>query len=450
MWEENNTPDSFFSKKKRRAEQRRRSTMAERLAIEGGAPAITDPIPGQGGGPGANVIDDQEIAAVTEMLRKRQLFRFNPESKVRKFERDACAKIGVKHALMVNSGTSALICGLIGLGIGPGDEVIVPGYTYIATAAAVVAAGAVPVIAEIDDSLGMSPEDCEAKITPRTKAIIPVHMQGVPARLEALLDVARRHNLKVLEDCAQCLGGEYKGRMTGSWGDAGAWSFNYFKILTCGEGGLIFSDDYVVYERACFASDPAMPMWMRETIATEGWETKPFSAQCYRPSELLGAMACVQLGKLDAILAHTRALKRAFLCALEEPKGYRLQHVDDPAGDCGISGAILIQDPAMAQRYGEALSAEGLHCGTAHNDGFPDRHIYRYWDSILDKNAHHPSASVWSHAAYEGEIVYSREMCPRTMDILNRAIRFGFNMAMTEEHAKQMAKAINKVDAALG
>jgi 8-amino-3,8-dideoxy-alpha-D-manno-octulosonate transaminase len=238
--------------------------------------------------------------------------------------------------------------------------------------------------------------------------------------------------------------------MAGSWGDAGAWSLNYFKILTCGEGGLIFSDDYAVYERSCFASDPAMPMWMRETIATEGWETKPFSAQCYRPSELLGAMACVQLGKLDSILTHTRALKRAFLCALEEPKGYRLQHVDDPAGDCGISGAILIQDGAMAQKYGEALSAEGLHCGTAHNDGFPDRHIYRYWDSILDKNAYHPSASVWNHSAYEGEIVYNREMCPRTMDILNRAIRFGFNMAMTEEHAKLMAKAINKVDAALG
>jgi 8-amino-3,8-dideoxy-alpha-D-manno-octulosonate transaminase len=238
--------------------------------------------------------------------------------------------------------------------------------------------------------------------------------------------------------------------MAGAWGDAGAWSLNYFKIITCGEGGLVFSDDYKVYERACFASDPAMPMWMRETIATEGWETKPFSAQCYRPSELLGALARVQLSKLDAILAHTRSLKRAFLCALEEPRGYRLQHVDDPAGDCGISAAILVRDEEAAKRYGEALTAEGLGCGTAHNDGFPDRHIFRYWDSILDKNAPHPHNSVWTHPAYGGDPGYSREMCPRSMNLLNRALRFGFNMKMNTGHAERMARAINKVDAALG
>jgi dTDP-4-amino-4,6-dideoxygalactose transaminase len=423
--------------------------MAERLAMDGGTPAITEPIPGAGGGPGVSVIDDREIEAITALLRKGQLFRHNPDSQVRAFEREAAAKIGVHNALMVNTGTSALICGLTGLGVGPGDEVIVPAYTYIATAAAVVGVGAVPVIAEIDESLGLDPEDLEAKITPHTKAVIPVYMQGVPARIEAILKVARRHNLKVLEDCCQCIGGEYRGRMAGSWGDAGAWSLNYFKVITCGEGGLVFTDDYQVFERACFASDPALPMWMRDTIAQEGWETVPFSAQCYRPSELLGAIARAQLSKLDTILAHTRALKKAFVCALEEPRGYTLQHVDDPAGDCGISAAIIVRTEEMAKRYAQALSAEGLGCGTAHNEGFPDRHIYRYWDSILDKNAPHPAAGPWSHPAYTGRVEYRRDMCPRTMSILNRALRFGFNMKMTESHAVQMAKAINKVDAAL-
>src|SRR5437588_13033532 len=212
--------------------------MPERLAIDGGQPAITDPIPSAGGGPGANFMDEREIEAVTDCLRKAQLFRFNPDSHVRAFEREAAAWIGVENALIVNSGTSALICGQIGLGIGPGDEVIVPAYTYIATAAAVVAAGVVPVIAEIDESLGMDPADLEAKITQRTKAVIPVYMQGVPARIDALLEVARRHNLKVVEDCCQCIGGQYRGRMVGSLGDAGAWSLNYFKLLTVGEGGL--------------------------------------------------------------------------------------------------------------------------------------------------------------------------------------------------------------------
>lgn len=423
--------------------------MSARLAIHGGTPAIPEPLPMAGGGPGVACMDEEEIEAVTHLLRIGQLFRHRTDSRVRAFEREAAAKIGVHHALMVNSGTSALICGLTGLGIGPGDEVIVPAYTYIATAAAVVAVGAVPIIAEIDESLGLDPTDFEAKITPRTKAVIPVYMQGVPARIEAILKIARRYNLKVMEDCCQCIGGEYRGKMVGAWGDAGAWSLNYFKVITCGEGGLVFTNEYTVYERACFASDPALPMWMRETIATEGWTEKPFSAHCFRPSELLGGIALVQLRKLDRILRHTRALKRAFLCALEEPRGYRLQHVDDPAGDCGISAAIIVHSEEAAKQYSEALTAEGLPCGTAHNDGFPDRHIYRYWDSILDKNAPHPQASVWNHPAYSGDPAYSRDMCPRTMNILNRALRFGFNMKMQEHHAQAMAQAINKVDAAL-
>src|SRR5207248_5531841 len=135
------------------------------------------------GGMGADSIGDEEIEAVTAVLRSKALFRYSPNSHTRAFETESAGAVGVKYALMVNTGTSAIICGLAGLGIGPGDEVIVPGYTYIATAAAVIAVGAVPVIAEIDDSLALDPADVERKITPRTKAIIPVYMQGVPGRI---------------------------------------------------------------------------------------------------------------------------------------------------------------------------------------------------------------------------------------------------------------------------
>ncbi len=424
--------------------------MAEKLAIDGGAVAIPQGIPGQGGGPGANFIDENEIEAAAAVLRSGRLFRFHPESRVREFEQQAAARVGVGHALMVNSGTSALVCALTGLGIGPGDEVIVPAYTYIATAAAVVAVGAVPVIAEIDGSLGLDPADFEAKITPYTRAVIPVHMQGVPACLDAIVEVARRHGLFVVEDCCQCIGGQYRGKMVGSIGDTGAWSLNYFKIITCGEGGAVFTNDYRAYERACFAADPALPMWMSDTIPTDGWSEKPFSAHCFRPSELLGALALCQLAKLDTILAHTRSLKQAFLGALDEPKGYALQHVDDPAGDCGISAAIIVKTREAAQRYADAITAEGLPCGAAHSDAFPDRHIYCFWDSILDKNPPSAVGGPWQHPAYKGSVAYSRDMCPRTLDILDRALRFGFNMAMTADHACQMAAAINKVDAALG
>src|SRR5262249_4862004 len=214
-------------------------------------------------------------------------------------EQGGAAAVGVGHALMVNPGTSAIVCALHGLGIGPGDEVIVPAYTYISTAAAVVGAGAGPVIAQIDESLGLDPADVARKITPRTRALIPVYMQGVPARIAAILEVARRHQLKVIEDCAQCIGGRYHGKMVGSLGDVGEWSLNYFKVLTSGEGGLVFTNDYDTYERACFASDPGLPMWMKDSEEQTEWHTPPFSGQCYRPSELLAALAPGQLGQLE-------------------------------------------------------------------------------------------------------------------------------------------------------
>lgn len=435
-------------------------TDTSRLAIEGGEPVIKEPLPSLGGGVGVQSIDDAEIEAVAAVLRSKNLFRHTPDSQVRAFEQEAADVLGVKHALMVNSGTSALVCALAGLGIGPGDEVIVPAYTYVATAAAVVAAGAVPVITEIDDSLSLDPVDTERKITDRTKAIMPVYMQGVPGRIAALLEVAKRHNLFFIEDCAQCAGGRYHGKMAGTFGDVGEWSLNYFKILSCGEGGLVFTDDYTVYERACFASDPALPMWMKDQQGQTGWHTPPFSANCYRPSEISGAMARVQLGKLEALLAHTRRLKAAFLDTLAQagpPRGYALQHVDDPAGDCGISAAILCHDAATAKRYAEALTAEGLPCGTAYNAGFPDRHIFRYWDSILDRNSPHPSGYPWQDPQYAqvrgdqepGHVTYSREMCPQSLDLLHRALRFTFNLDMREEHARLMARAIVKVDTAL-
>lgn len=418
--------------------------MPEKLAINGGTPAIPDGIPGGMHGP--SMIDQKEIDAVTAVLRSQQLFRFTENSNVAAFEKEVAEHLGVKYALMVNSGTSALVCALTGIGVGPGDEVIVPAYTYIATAAAVVSVGAVPVIAEIDDSLGIDPKDVEKKITPYTKAVIPVYMQGVPGRVDELFNLTRKHNFKMVEDSCQCVGGKYKGKYTGTIGEAGAWSLNYYKVIAVGEGGLVYTNNYDVYEKSCFASDPAMPMWMSETE----WQSPPFSRQCYRPSEIMGALGRVQLSKLEGILAHTRKLKKAFLAELAEPKGYQRQYVDDPEGECGISSAIIIRDLELAKKYAEALGAEGLGAGTAYNQGFPDRHIYCYWDSILDKNSYHPSGYPWKDPAYKGNVEYTRDMCPNTLSILSRSLRFGFNVNMKEEHAKQMAKAINKVDAAFG
>ena len=329
---------------------------------------------------------------------------------------------------MVNSGTSALISALTGVGVGPGDEVIVPGYTYISTAAAVMAVGAVPVIAEIDDSLGLDPQDLQLKITPHTRAVVPVHMRGVPTRLDEILEVARTNELKVVEDCCQCVGGSYKGRRVGAWGDAGAWSLNYYKTISSGEGGLVYTNDRDVYERASLAADPGLPMWT--TAEDVEWRNESFPRQTYRPSEVLAAIARVQLSKLEDILEHQRSLKRAFIEGLDEGTGYRLQHVDDPAGDTGVSASVIVHDKELAIGYAHALKAEGAEAATVYNDGFPDRHIYTYWDSILEKRSHHPSGYPWNDPSYKGNVEYSKDMCPRTLDILGRSLRFDFNMNM--------------------
>ena len=417
----------------------------QKLAIDGGPPVVQTPLPTGVSGP--SVIGDEEIEAVSELLRSQQLFRYQ-SSHVVEFEREAAAFLGVEHALMVNSGTSALVCALTGVGAGPGDEVIVPGYTYIATAAAVIATGAVPVIAEIDESFGLDPADVERKITPYTKAVVPVHMRGVSARLDDLMAVARKHGLMVVEDCSQCVGGEYRGRRVGTYGDAAAWSLNYYKTISAGEGGLMYTNDRDIYERACLASDPGLPMWTKSQDVE--WHNDPTPRQTYRPSVILAAIARVQLGKLEAILDHQRSLKRTFLDRLDEAKSYRLQYVEDPDGDTGVSASIVVQDPELARGYAHALQAEGVEAASIYNDGFPDRHIYSYWEGILEKRSPHPSGYPWKDPSYKGNVEYSKDMCPQTLSLLGRSLRFDFNMNMTPEHARQIAEALNKVDAALG
>ena len=419
----------------------------DKLAIEGGIPTFVEPITSGVSGP--SVVDEEEINAVTELLRNQQLFRHRESSEAALMEKEAAKFLGVEYSLMVNSGTSALICALTGVGVGPGDEVIVPGYTFIATASAVIATGAVPVIAEIDESLGLNPNDVEKKITPYTKAIVPAHMRGVPGRLDQLLEIAQNHDLRVVEDCCQSVGAEYKGRKAGTMGDAGAWSLNYFKTISAGEGGLVYTNDRDIFERACLASDPGLPMWEAADHVGE-WHNEPFPRQTYRASEVLAAIARVQLGKIDQIVSHQRSLKNSFLSKLDESRNFIQQYVEDPSGDTGVSASIILHDKEMAIGYAHALQAEGVDVATVYNDGFPDRHIYSYWDAILEKRSPHPTGYPWNDPAYKGNVEYSKDMCPQTLDILSRTLRFDFHMNMSREQAGLIGDALNKVDYVLG
>jgi dTDP-4-amino-4,6-dideoxygalactose transaminase len=207
-------------------------------------------------GPGFYWIGEEEKREVLEVIDSGHLFRYgsddNPKflQKTRRFEEEFAKYSGAKHALLLNSGTSALWVALMAMGLEPGDEVIVPAYTFVASYAAIIFAGGVPVLAEIDDSLTIDPQDIERRITPRTRAIMPVHMLGNPCQMDAIMAIAQKHGLQVLEDVCQAGGGSYHGRKLGNIGKAGAFSLNVFKTITTGDGGILITDDDQIYEHA--------------------------------------------------------------------------------------------------------------------------------------------------------------------------------------------------------
>src|SRR5256886_2623327 len=222
------------------------------LARDGGRPARTRPEPPMF--PGGMEVGEAELAALGRVIESKNLFRYygvgDGPDEVASFEREFAQHLGVKHALCVNAGSSAIICALIGAGVGEGDEVIVPAYTWNATPNAVIASRAIPVLAEVDESLTLDPEDVERKITPRTRAILPVHMRGAPAHMEALADIAQRHGLVVVEDVCQAAGATFRRRLLGTFGDAGAFSLQFNKIITTGEGGVMITNRDDLYDLA--------------------------------------------------------------------------------------------------------------------------------------------------------------------------------------------------------
>src|SRR5579883_627017 len=269
-------------------------------------------------GPGMELIGEEEIQEVLEVLRGGYLFRYgislgadvDPrfKGKVYEVERAVADYCGVRYAVAVNSGTSALLTALCGLGVGPGDEVIVPGYTFIASISSIIYARAIPVLAEVDRTFNLDPADVRAKITPRTRAILAVHMMGNPARLAELKAIADEHGLLLIEDAAQAFGASYKGRPVGSIGHAGAFSFNVYKTITSGDGGMVVTDDENVYRR-CFAFHDQGHSPLRTGVEIG---RRPFVGLDFRFTELQAAVLLPQLRKLPRILSHLRANKARF------------------------------------------------------------------------------------------------------------------------------------------
>jgi dTDP-4-amino-4,6-dideoxygalactose transaminase len=374
------------------------------------------------------------------------LFRYyNPKpSKVKDAEGAMQELIGVKHCLAVNSCTSALVAGYRALGIGAGDEVIVPAYTFFATSAAVASSNAIPVIVDIDDTLNLDPEKVKKAVTKRTKAIVPVHMRGAPAQMNEIMDIADKKGIPVVEDVAQAAGGSFGGKRLGSIGAMGCFSFDYYKIIVSGEGGFVATNDEWLYTRAQSWHDCAA-CWRPDRFAKERKEGELFCGENYRMSELQGAVALAQIRKADKMLAGYRKAKKQIKDAIEKLPGLSFRRLSDEAGDTAICLVMFLPDADTTRKALEAMQAEGVPAGGIYDSKIRDWHVFNYWEHILDKKAVAHDGLPWS-AVPAGELPkYSRDMCPRTLDLLSRAIMLDINYNYSDKDCAAIALGINKV-----
>jgi 8-amino-3,8-dideoxy-alpha-D-manno-octulosonate transaminase len=388
----------------------------------------------------------QAVLASDTNIQGPHLFRYyNPKpSRVAEAEQAMGELIGVKHCLAVNSCTSALVAAYRALGIGAGDEVIVPAYTFFATAATVVAANAIPVIVEVDDSLNLDPEAVESALTPRTKAIAAVHMRGAPAQMDALLDLAKRKGLPLLEDVAQAGGGSFHGRRLGSLGTIGCFSFDYYKVIVSGEGGFVTTDDEWLYTRAQSWHDTGA-CWRPDRFAHERREGELFAGENYRMSELEGAVALAQIRKTDTILTAYRRAKKLIKAGIEKSPYVQFRRLTDEQGDTAICLILFLPNAEVTRQAIEALHAEGVPAGGVYDSKVRDWHIYTYWEHILDKKSVAKDGLPWSAVPAAELPKYSRDMCPRTLDLLGRSIHIEINHSYSDEDCNAIALGINKV-----
>lgn len=382
-------------------------------------------------------IGQEEIAELSKVISARDLFKVNKGLKESEQVEAKLKKIfKTDFPVFMTSGHAALTSALVAMGIGPGDEVIVPAYTYIATAMAVVAAGAIPIIAEVDETLTLSPEDTKNKITRNTKAIIPVHIQGFPCNMDAIMRIAKDHDLFVLEDACQADGGSFNGKRLGTIGDAGALSFNYFKIISCGEGGALLTNNRTIFERALIYHDSSAVAFFGDQM--QGFTTEGFCGNEYRSNELCAAVLNVQLDRLDGILSDLRKNKKYMMEQLADACAFIPSN--DINGDCGTTLAFKFETEEKARAF---ATAEGI-MGTLPID--TGKHVYKHWTPIMEKRgAFHPLMDPFKMKANQHIVPdYHENMCPETLNKLSKVVYVGIQPDHTKELLDEKIALIKK------
>jgi 8-amino-3,8-dideoxy-alpha-D-manno-octulosonate transaminase len=412
-----------------------------KLAMEGGKPARQKPLPPNY--PGAAVFGAEEAGSASGIIHAQSPFRYyGPDMRnaVRTFENEMAKQLDVPYVLGVTSCTAALVVALKALGIGYGDKVIVPAITFLATPGAVICANAVPVFVDTDESMNMDPNDLERMMDKDVKAIIAVSILGNPCDMDPIMAFAKKHNLYVIEDVAQSCGAAYKGKVTGTIGHIGVFSFQMNKILTAGEGGAVVTSDPVLFDRAVRYHDQGM---FREKArygidSPEG--ENAFVGQNYRMSELTGAVLIEQWKKLDGIVSamqnRCRELRSKLTAILPD---IQFRWVADPAGDIGSNLGIILPTAERAQAFIKALAAENIGTYTLYGG----RPVYMLPQLFHQKTAEKDNFPF--NYPFETPVVYTEDMCPCAVDYIARTVYVPISPILKENDVEEIAEGIIKV-----
>ena len=411
------------------------------LAVNGGKPVRQSPL--RAGYYGTQYYDDKERQELIEVVDTGRPFRWygpgnEPPKKVLTFEKEFAERMGTRFALGVTSGTAALNTAIAALGIGPGDEVILPAFTWHSCFNAIVLAGALPVFAEIDESFNIDPDDAAAKITPQTKAIMAVHLLGNPCDMDRIMAVARKHRVRVLEDCAQSVGASYKGRPLGSIGDIAIYSLQLNKTITAGEGGAVVTNDPLLFERATRFHDLGGLRPPHEKLVGKA-QSDWFVGTNFRMSEFTGGVLLAQVRKLDRIVGDVRGNARRVYDGLAGVEGLKFRKRPDAEGELGSSIFLGFASKEKRDRFMKAMTAENVPARPASGSV-----ILPTQPHIEKKVTVHPN---WpSFTSGRGKAIqYGAACCPKTIDILNRFAGVAMDPKYTRQDTDDIAAAIRKV-----
>lgn len=391
--------------------------------------------------PGFELFGAQERKEVNDVLETGILMRYGFDGarkgmwKAKELEQELCNTFGVAHAQLLSSGTAALTTAMVALGIGAGDEVIMPTFTFVASFEAVLSVGAIPVLVDIDDTLTLDPAAVEAAVTSRTKAVMPVHMCGSMAQMDELKAICSNHKLLLLEDACQAIGATYKGKTVGSIGDAGTFSFDFVKIITCAEGGAVITNNKDVYTKCDQYSDHGHDHAGKD----RGADLHPYLGYNYRISELHAAVGLAQVRRLDEFLVLQRRNHDILKNTLQQVDGLTFRRISDPGGDAGSFLSFMLPTEDMAREAVKGFEAAGLGGNFYYYDN--NWHYVRKWQHLQNM-----SSMNRLHEDQKKQVMhYTNQAFPASDAIISRNISSAISLLWTEEQAQERADKMAEV-----